>query len=105
MISLPLKLNNFLKKKISVNSGGPVADNTNIIFKAIIKTERTEKIMDALEQRYSHMDHFRMVLLPLEASFPSSKEIEDNGKTVETDQAAVEEEKPPLRVSSTGIVQ
>ena len=73
--------------------------NTNIIFKAIIKTEKTEKIMDALEQRYSHMDHFRMVLLPLEASFPSSKEIEDNGKTVETDQTAVEEEKPPLRVS------
>ena len=66
------------------------------IFKLILSAENTERIMDELEKRYAHSNVFHMALLPVEASFPSPKEIEGqkNGE-----KPVGKEEKIPLRVS------
>jgi len=50
---------------------------SRVIFKLILPVENTEKIMDELEKRYGKSSEFHMALLPVEASFPSPKEIED----------------------------
>lgn len=69
---------------------------SKIIFKIILQAEKTEGLMDQLERKYKHLDSFRLILQPLEATYPSPREIEQktgNGKTDE------EKEKISLRVS------
>ncbi|MEM7008972.1 MAG: TIGR00341 family protein [Thermodesulfobacteriota bacterium] len=41
-----------------------------IRIKILVKAEESEKILDLLEKRYSKTDHFRIMLLPVEASIP-----------------------------------
>ena len=41
-----------------------------IIVKILVKAEESEKILDLLEKRYSRTEHFRIILLPVEASIP-----------------------------------
>ena len=42
---------------------------SRVIFKIILQAEKTESLMDQFESKYKHLDDFRPVLLPLEASF------------------------------------
>jgi len=51
-------------------------ENRNI-FKMIVTAEKTEGLLDTFEKKYGHLEDFHMVLLPLEASYPSTKEIEE----------------------------
>lgn len=67
------------------------------IFKFILPAESTEKLMDELEKRYGQSNDFHLALLPVEASFPSPREIEE--KTEESKDPEQKEEKVPLRVS------
>jgi uncharacterized hydrophobic protein (TIGR00341 family) len=64
-------------------------ENRNI-FKMIVPAEKTEGLLDTFEKKYGGLEDFHMVLLPLEASYPSTKEIEEK---------AEESKKEPLRVS------
>ncbi len=41
-----------------------------ILVKAILSTEETEGLMDLLEKRFSHVEGFRLSLLPVEATVP-----------------------------------
>jgi len=68
------------------------------IFKLILPAESTEKIMDELEKRYGQSSEFHMALLPVEATFPSPKEIEEKQEE-EIQPGTEEKEKVPLRVS------
>jgi len=70
---------------------------SRIVFKLILPAESTEKIMDELEKRYGHTSEFHMALLPVEASFPSPKDIEEQGE--ESNEPEQQEEKVPMRVS------
>lgn len=47
-------------------------------MKILVSTGQTESILDHLEKNYSHMEGFRIVLLPVEASLPRPKEEEKN---------------------------
>jgi uncharacterized hydrophobic protein (TIGR00341 family) len=69
---------------------------SRVIYKLILSAENTEKIMDKLEKRHGHSSEFHMALLPVEATFPSPKEIEE--KKEEESQPG-KEVKVPLRVS------
>ena len=40
------------------------------LMKILVTTEQTEAVLDFLEKRYSHMEGFRVILLPVEASLP-----------------------------------
>lgn len=49
---------------------------SNIIFKIILQVEKTEVLIDQFESKYKHLDGFRLILFPVEASFPSPRQIE-----------------------------
>jgi len=67
-----------------------------VIYKLILPAEDTERIMDSLEKRYADSTDFHMALLPIEASFPGPKDIEEKK---EEESPAEKEERVPLRVS------
>ncbi len=68
------------------------------IFKMIVAAETTEKLLDILEKKYGSLEDFHMVLLPLEASYPSTKEIEEKAEEA-SEKEDGEKKKEPLRVS------
>jgi len=68
------------------------------IFKLIVAAEKAEKLLDALEKKYGHFEDFHLVLLPLEASYPSTKEIEEKPEEAKEEEGG-EKKKEPLRVS------
>lgn len=72
-------------------------ENMNV-FKLIVTAEKTETLLDTFEKKYSHLENFHMVLLPLEASYPSTKEIEEKAEEGEKEEVG-EKKKEPLRVS------
>jgi uncharacterized hydrophobic protein (TIGR00341 family) len=72
-------------------------ENRNI-FKMIVTAEKTEGLLDTFEKKYGGLEDFHMVLLPLEASYPSPKEIEEKTEESKKEEAG-EKKKEPLRVS------
>ncbi|KPJ98726.1 MAG: hypothetical protein AMJ60_07380 [Desulfobacterales bacterium SG8_35] len=72
-------------------------ENRNI-FKLIVKAKKTENLLDTLETKYGGLDDFHMVLLPLEASYPSTKDIEEKAEESEKEEEG-QKKKEPLRVS------
>jgi uncharacterized hydrophobic protein (TIGR00341 family) len=68
------------------------------IFKMIVAAEKTEILLDTLEKKYGGLENFHMVLLPLEASYPSTKEIEEKAAESKEEEEG-EKKKEPLRVS------
>jgi uncharacterized hydrophobic protein (TIGR00341 family) len=72
-------------------------ENRNI-FKMIVAAEKTETMLDTLEKKYGGIEDFHMVLLPLEASYPSTKEIEEKAEESKKEEGG-EKKKEPLRVS------
>lgn len=71
---------------------------SSVIFKIILPAEKTEKILDILEKKYGHVEGYRMIVLPTEASFPNPQEFdqESNGSLADKEDKA---ENIPLRVS------
>ena len=72
-------------------------ENRNI-FKMIVTAEKTESLLDTFEKKYGSLEEFHMVLLPLEASYPSTKEIEEKAEESKTEEEG-KKKKEPLRVS------
>jgi uncharacterized hydrophobic protein (TIGR00341 family) len=72
-------------------------ENRNI-FKMIVPAEKTEGLLDTFEKKYGGLEDFHMVLLPLEASYPSTKEIEEKAEESKKEEKG-EKKKEPLRVS------
>lgn len=68
------------------------------IFKMIVTAEKTESLLDTFEKKYGHIEDFHMVLLPLEASYPSTKEIEEKAEESKEEEEG-KKKKEPLRVS------
>lgn len=70
---------------------------SEVVFKAIMPAQKTEAVMDVLEKKYAHLPVFNLVLVPVEASFPSPKELE---KQPEPSEADGNKSAPvPLRIS------
>lgn len=67
-----------------------------IIFKIILQVEKTEGVIDQFESKYKHLDSFRLILFPVEASYPSPKQIEKKQEESILDDSL---KKTPLRVS------
>ena len=72
-------------------------ENRNI-FKMIVSADKTESLLDTFEKKYGGLEEFHMVLLPLEASYPSTKEIEDKADERKEEEKGGKKNEP-LRVS------
>lgn len=68
---------------------------STIIFKIILQVEKSEGIIDQFESKYKHLADFRLILFPLEASFPSPKQLEKKAEEAKQ----VDSAKIPIRVS------
>lgn len=47
-----------------------IISGDKILVKILVKADESEKILDLLEKRFSKTEHFRIILLPVEASIP-----------------------------------
>jgi uncharacterized hydrophobic protein (TIGR00341 family) len=61
-------------------------------YQILVPTEHSESVLDVLEKRFSHVDDFRIILLPVEATIPRP-ELGDKKKIEEE---AIEEQKKPV---------
>jgi uncharacterized hydrophobic protein (TIGR00341 family) len=68
------------------------------ILKMILTAEKTESMLDTFEKKYGHLEDFHMILLPLEASYPSTKEIEEKAAESKEEEEG-KKKREPLRVS------
>lgn len=50
---------------------------SGLLVKMILSVEQTEKVLDLLEQKYSNIQGFRVVLLPVEATIPRIEKKEE----------------------------
>ena len=59
---------------------------SGLLVKMILSVEQTEKVLDLLEQKYSNIQGFRVVLLPVEATIPRIEEkiTSDTSTSVES---------------------
>ena len=71
-----------------------------IIIKILVKAEESEKILDLLEKRYSKTEHFRIILLPVEASIPRP----DKPKNGDEPEAPVQENNDKEKSSAIGRI-
>jgi uncharacterized hydrophobic protein (TIGR00341 family) len=51
-------------------------DDARLHLKIIVLTEHTENVLDLMEKQFSHLEGFRIILLPVEASLPRPKREE-----------------------------
>ena len=45
-------------------------DDSRMHVKILVPTEHTEDVLDLMEKRFSHLEGYRIILLPVEASLP-----------------------------------
>jgi len=63
-----------------------------IHFQILVPTEQSESVLDFLEKRFSHVDNFRIILLPVEASIPRP----EVGKKKKSEEEAPDGAKKPV---------
>jgi len=52
-------------------------ESERLHFEVLVRTEQSEAVLDFLEKRFSHIEGFRIILLPVEASIPRLKPDEE----------------------------
>lgn len=69
---------------------------SRVIFKIILQTEKTESLMDQFERRFKHLEDFRLILLPLDASWPTPRDMEEKSRENDSEEG---KEKTAMRIS------
>ena len=65
--------------------------NGLMLFKVLLTTEDSERTLDKLEKRFSHLNGFRIFILPVQASIPRIDEISsENGLSPDEESVAAE---------------
>ena len=73
--------------------------DAKMIMKALVKAEKSEPIMDEMEKRFSAVEGFRLILLPVEAAIPAPG-AEDPEPSQDSGPDGVKDQKTgPLRIS------
>lgn len=74
--------------------------NGSILIKLLIHAEKTEKILDRLEEKYTGRDNFRVILLSVEGTIPRADEIgEESASSSDGEQNAEDKKDNQERVS------
>jgi uncharacterized hydrophobic protein (TIGR00341 family) len=81
-IFLPVGYSNVIKDAIAeldvLDVWQETVEGDRAHMKMLVSTGDTEYVLDLLEKSYSHMEGFRIILLPVEASIPRPKTEEKN---------------------------
>lgn len=62
-----------LKEQVVLDIWQETIEENRLHLKVLVSTGQSEVILDLLEKRFSHLDGFRIILLPVEASIPRPK--------------------------------
>ena len=74
--------------------------NGGTLIKLLVPAEKTEKILDRLEEKYAGRDNFRVILLSVEGTIPRAEEIgEENSSISDGEQNGDDEQDNQERVS------
>lgn len=73
--------------------------DTGLLIKMLLSVEKTEKILDSLEQKFAGAEGFRVVLLPVEATIPRIAEEEPEPSTSDEGETDEDQEKKAPRIS------
>jgi uncharacterized hydrophobic protein (TIGR00341 family) len=65
-----------LKSQSVVSTWSDVLTEDRVLVKALIRSGKTEAILDLLEKRFANLEDFRVILLPVEASIPRPESAE-----------------------------
>lgn len=101
-VTIPENNNHDLRKEIEDKSTIDYWQEEQIasglLVKMILSIEQTEKVLDLLEQKYSNMQGFRVVLLPVEATLPRIEDRKEE-KDPEENEHKENKENNVLRIS------
>ncbi len=84
-----------LKEHKTLDVWKETIEEGRIRFQILVPTEHSESVLDFLEKRFSHVDGFRIILLPVEASIPRP-ELEEKEKS--EDKAPDEAKRPVSKI-------
>lgn len=104
-IYLPENDNNTIKELIenenTLDTWQQEGANGGVVIKLLISADKTEKILDRLEEKYAGKDHFRVILLSVEGTIPRAHEIGDKSASNEneSDQSAKDDKDNQERIS------
>jgi len=104
-IYLPENDNNTIKELIenesTLDTWQQEGANGGVVIKLLISADKTEKILDQLEEKYADKDNFRVILLSVEGTIPRAHGIGDksasNGN--KSDQSAKDDKDNQERIS------
>ena len=75
------------------------ASENGLLVKMLLSVEQTEKMLDLLEQEFTDIEGFRVVLLPVEATIPRIEERKNGSSDLDRTEPEDEGEKNVLRIS------
>lgn len=81
----------------------PLADK-NILVRILVQTEKTEEVLDLIENTFSALEGFRVILLPVEATLPRPEEPKEE-KGDGSEQETKQKEMDKARISREELYQ
>lgn len=98
-IVLPNELRNEIEESLKEHETLDIWQETieegRIHYKILVPTEQSESVLDFLEKRFSHVEGFRIILLPVQASIPRP---EQGGKKIHEEETLKEAKKPVSKI-------
>lgn len=74
------KVQDLLDDDLIIGSWSSEQDNDFLRFDLLVAKKNSGETLDRLEKRFAHMDNFRIVVLPVEATVPRTNEAEEKEK-------------------------
>jgi len=75
------QLRELLEEHKSIDIWSDRISESRTLIRVLVPSEETEAVLDELGKRFTHLEDFRMVLLPVAACFPRPEELEKEEKT------------------------
>jgi uncharacterized hydrophobic protein (TIGR00341 family) len=70
-----------------------------VMIRILLQGEKSEAVLDLLENKYAGQEGFRVVILPVEATLPRVEQVEEAAPAGPLSEEKTPEEKPPERIS------
>ena len=53
------------------------SNSTNVVISMLVDSSQTENLMDDFERRFGHNEHFKLIVLPVEASLLERRKMKN----------------------------
>ena len=91
------QVHDMLDEFVSTDVWSDRISESRTLVRVLLPTEETEAVLDALDKRFSYLDDFRIILLPVKAAIPRCGEAAK--ETPENPECEEELKQPPRKLS------